>query len=144
MANTKFDSAITWLQGVVSGYQKQVNDLSALPNPDQNKVKACKDRQELCQYILDFMIKSKQQNDALAAKAGSKDTSVKPQNAVQAVSAHSMANSIGKEQLEQIELVLGLEPTISFCRAALILGLPEFGSKETLLGTLKDFVAKRS
>lgn len=73
MANTKFGSAITWLQGVVSGYQKQVNDLSALPNPDQNKVKACKDRQELCQYILDFMIKSKQQNDVLAAKAGSKD-----------------------------------------------------------------------
>jgi len=144
MANTKFDSAIAWLQSVVAGYQKQVNDLSALSNPDQNKVKACKDRQELCQYILDFMIKSKQQNDTLAAKAGSKDASVKPQNAVQAIPARSMANSIGKEQLEQIELVLGLEPTISFCRAALILGLPELGAKETLLGTLKDFIAKRN
>ena len=144
MGNTKFDNAVTWLQGVVSGYQKQVNDLSALPNPDQNKVKACKDRQELCQYILDFMVKSKQQNDSLAAKSSSKDASVKPQNAVQAVSTHSTANSIGKEQLEQIELVLGLEPTISFCRAALILELPEFGPKETLLGTLKDFVAKRN
>ena len=144
MEKTKFDNATAWLQGVISGYQKQVNDLSALPNPDQNKVKACKDRQELCQYILDFMIKSKQQSSSTAAKASPKDDSVKPQNAVQAVSTHPMANSIGKEQLEQIELVLGLEPTISFCRAPLILELPELGPKETLLGILKDFVAKRN
>ena len=55
-----------------------------------------------------------------------------------------MANTIGKEQLEQLELVLGLDATISFCRAALILELPEFGSKEALLGTLKDFATKQS
>ena len=125
MANTKFENATTWLQGVISGYQKQVNDFSAAPNPDTNKIKACKERQELCQYILDFMVKAKQQN------------------APQSISAHSMANTIGKEQLEQLELVLGLDATISFCRAALILELPEFGSKEALLGTLKDFTAKR-
>lgn len=87
---TKFENATTWLQGVVSGYQKQINDFSAVPNPDANKIKAC------------------------------------------------------KEQLEQLELVLGLDATISFCRAALILELPEFGSKEALLGTLKDFAAKQS
>lgn len=52
---TKFENATTWLQGVISGYQKQVNDFSAAPNPDANKIKACKERQELCQYILDFM-----------------------------------------------------------------------------------------
>lgn len=68
MANTKFENATTWLQGVVSGYQKQVNDFSAAPNPDANKIKACKERQELCQYILDFMIKAKQQNDARLLK----------------------------------------------------------------------------
>lgn len=55
-----------------------------------------------------------------------------------------MANTIGKEQLEQLELVLGLDATISFCRAALILDLPELGTKEALLGTLKDFATKRS
>lgn len=144
MANTKFENATTWLQGVISGYQKQVNDFSAAPNPDANKIKACKERQELCQYILDFMVKSKQQNDVMAAKSSSQNTTVKPQNAPQSISAHSMANTIGKEQLEQLELVLGLDATISFCRAALILELPEFGSKEALLGTLKDFAAKQS
>lgn len=141
MANTKFENATTWLQGVISGYQKQVNDFSAAPNPDTNKIKACKERQELCQYILDFMVKAKQQNDVMAAKSSSQNTAVKPQNAPQSISAH---NTIGKEQLEQLELVLGLDATISFCRAALILELPEFGSKEALLGTLKDFVSKRS
>lgn len=90
------------------------------------------------------MIKAKQQNDVMAAKSSSQNTAVKPQNAPQSISAHSMANTIGKEQLEQLELVLGLDATISFCRAALILELPEFGSKEALLGTLKDFVSKRS
>lgn len=108
------------------------------------QIKACKERQELCQYILDFMIKAKQQNDAMAAKTGSQTTAVKPQNAPQSISTHLMANTMGKEQLEQLELVLGLDATISFCRAALILKLPEFESKEALLGTLKDFVAKRS
>lgn len=54
-----------------------------------------------------------------------------------------MANTIGKEQLEQLELVWGLMLQSSFARAALILELPEFGSKEALLGTLKDFAAKR-
>lgn len=142
MANTKFENATTWLQGVISGYQKQVNDFSAAPNPDANKIKACKERQELCQYILDFMVKTKQQNDVMAAKSSSQNTAVKPQNAPQSISAHSMV-LIGKEQLEQLELVLGLDATISFCRAALILELPEFGSKEALLGTLKDFTAKR-
>ena len=63
MANTKFENATTWLQGVISGYQKQINDFSAVPNPDANKIKACKERQELCQYILDFMVKAKQHND---------------------------------------------------------------------------------
>lgn len=144
MANTKFENATTWLQGVISGYQKQVNDFSAAPNPDANKIKACKERQELCQYILDFMVKAKQQNDAMAAKTGSQNTAVKPQNAPQSISAHPMANTIGKEQLEQLELVLGLDATISFCRAALILELPELGSKEALIGTLKDFATKRS
>mgnify|MGYP007016778484 CR=1 FL=1 len=144
MANTKFENATIWLQGVISGYQKQVNDFSAAPNPDANKIKACKERQELCQYILDFMVKAKQQNDAMAAKTGSQNTAVKPQNATQSISAHPMSNTIGKEQLEQLELVLGLDATISFCRAALILELPELGSKETLIGTLKDFVTKRS
>lgn len=138
MANTKFENATTWLQGVISGYQKQVNDFSAAPNPDANKIKACKERQELCQYILDFMIKANQQNDAMAAKSSSQNTAVKPQNATQSISAHSVAN------IEQLELVLGLDATISFCRAALILELPEFGSKEVLLGTLKDFAAKQS
>lgn len=144
MANTKFENATTWLQGVISGYQKQINDFSAAPNPDANKIKACKERQELCQYILDFMIKAKQQNDATAAKTGSQNTAVKPQNAPQSISVHPMANTIGKEQLEQLELVLGLDATISFCRAALILELPELGSKEALIGTLKDFAVKRS
>ena len=65
---TKFENATTWLQGVISGYQKQINDFSAVPNPDANKIKACKERQELCQYILDFMVKAKQQNNAMAAK----------------------------------------------------------------------------
>jgi hypothetical protein len=143
MANTKFENATTWLQGVISGYQKQINDFSAVPNPDANKIKACKERQELCQYILDFMVKAKQQNDVMAAKASSQNTAVKPQNASQSISAHSM-NTIGKERLEQLELVLGLDATISFCRAALILELPEFGSKEALLRTLKDFASKRS
>lgn len=144
MANTKFENATIWLQGVISGYQKQVNDFSAAPNPDANKIKACKERQELCQYILDFMVKAKQQNDVMAAKTGSQNTAVKPQNAPQSISAHSAANTIGKEQLEQLELVLGLDAAISFCRAALILELPELGSKETLIGTLKDFATKRS
>ena len=89
------------------------------------------------------MIKAKQQNDAMAAKTGSQTTAVKPQNVPQSISAHSVANTIGKEQLEQLELVLGLDATISFCRAVLILELPEFGSKDALLGTLKDFTAKR-
>lgn len=44
MANTKFENATTWLQGVISGYQKQINDFSAAPNPDANKIKACKER----------------------------------------------------------------------------------------------------
>ena len=110
----------------------------------QMQIKACKERQELCQYILDFMIKAKQQNDIMAAKSGPQNTAVKPQNAPQSISTHSMANTIGKEQLEQLELVLGLDATISFCRAALILELPEFGPKEALLGTLKDFASKRS
>lgn len=140
---TKFENATTWLQGVISGYQKQINDFSAVPNPDANKIKACKERQELCQYILDFMVKAKQQNNAMAAKTNPQNTAVKPQNAPQSISAHSMA-TIGKEQLEQLELVLGLDATISFCRAALILELPEFGSKEALLGTLKDFATKQS
>nr|DAW42459.1 MAG TPA: hypothetical protein [Bacteriophage sp.] len=144
MANTKFENATTWLQGVISGYQKQVNNFSAAPNPDANKIKACKERQELCQYILDFMVKAKQQNDVMAAKSSSQNTAAKPQNAPQSISAHSMANTMGKEQPEQLELILGLDATISFCRAALILELPEFGSKEALLGTLKDFVSKRS
>lgn len=144
MANTKFENATTWLQGVISGYQKQVNDFSAVPNPDANKIKACKERQELCQYILDFMVKAKQQNDAMAAKTGSQNTAMKPQNAPQSISTRPTSNTIGKEQLEQLELVLGLDATISFCRAALILELPELGSKETLIGTLKDFVTKRS
>lgn len=143
MANTKFENATIWLQGVISGYQKQVNDFSAAPNPDANKIKACKERQELCQYILDFMVKAKQQNNAMAAKSSSQNTAVKPQNAPQSISTHSI-NTMGKEQLEQLELVLGLDATISFCRAALILELPEFGSKEVLLGTLKDFAAKQS
>ena len=92
MANTKFENATTWLQGVISGYQKQINDFSAVPNPDANKIKACKERQELCQYILDFMVKTKQQNDVMAAKSSSQNTAVKPQNAPQSISAHSMAN----------------------------------------------------
>lgn len=79
----------------------------------------------------------------MAAKTGSQTTAVKPQNAPQSISTHLMANTMGKEQLEQLELILGLDATISFCRAALILELPEFGSKEALLGTLKDFTAKR-
>ena len=141
---TKFENATIWLQGVISGYQKQVNDFSAAPNPDVNKIKACKERQELCQYILDFMVKAKQQNDAIAAKTGSQNTTVKPQNAPQSISTHPMPNTIGREQLEQLELVLGLDATISFCRAALILELPELGTKEVLLGTLKDFASKRS
>lgn len=144
MANTKFENATTWLQGVISGYQKQVNDFSAVPNPDANKIKACKERQELCQYILDFMVKAKQQNDAMAAKTGSQNTAVKPQNAPQSILTHSTSNTIGKEQLEQLELVLGLDATISFCRSALILELPELGSKEALIGALKDFATKRS
>lgn len=139
---TKFENATTWLQGVISGYQKQINDFSAAPNPDANKIKACKERQELCQYILSFMVNSKQQNDVMAAKSGSQNAAVKPHNAPQSISAHSMANTIGKEQLEQLELVLGLDATISFCRAALILELPEFGPKEALLETLKDFASK--
>lgn len=141
---TKFENATIWLQGVISGYQKQVNDFSSVPNPDANKIKACKERQELCQYILDFMVKAKQQNDAMAAKTGSQNTAVKSQNAPQSISTHPAANTIGKEQLEQLELVLGLDATISFCRAALILELPEFESKEALLGTIKDFASKRS
>lgn len=144
MANTKFENATTWLQGVISGYQKQVNDFSTVPNPDANKIKACKERQELCQYILDFMVKSKQQNDAMAAKSGPQNTAVKPQNAPTINFSSFNGKYIGKEQLEQLELVLGLDATISFCRAALILELPEFGSKEALLGTLKDFAAKQS
>lgn len=92
MANTKFENATTWLQGVISGYQKQVNDFSAAPNPDANKIKACKERQELCQYILDFMVKAKQQNDVMAAKSSSQNTAAKPQNAPQSISAHSASN----------------------------------------------------
>lgn len=94
MANTKFENATTWLQGVISGYQKQVNDFSAVSNPDANKIKACKERQELCQYILDFMVKAKQQNDIMAAKSGSQNAAVKPQNAPQSISAHSIANKV--------------------------------------------------
>lgn len=88
---TKFENATTWLQGVISGYQKQVNDFSAAPNPDANKIKACKERQELCQYILDFMVKAKQQNDAMAAKTCSQNTAVKPQNAPQSILTHSIS-----------------------------------------------------
>ena len=85
MANTKFENATIWLQGVISGYQKQVNDFSAAPNPDANKIKACKERQELCQYILDFMIKAKQQNDVMAAKSSSQNTAGMPHNQFQLI-----------------------------------------------------------
>lgn len=104
---TKFENATTWLQGVIFGYQKQVNDFSAAPNPDANKIKACKERQELCQYILDFMVKAKQQNDATAAKTGSQNTAVKPQNTPQSISVHPMANNYRQRTVRAIRACFG-------------------------------------
>lgn len=127
---SKYKSATAWLQGVVSGYRKQVEELSKGPEqPDLNKVKLCRERQELCQYILDFMNKAKQANNEPNA-----NTAATAQNAVESKETVSTSNSIGKEQLEEIELILGQESAISFCKAALILNL---GSKDVLVSKIK-------
>lgn len=147
MEKTKFESATTWLQGVIAGYQKQVNDFSSAPNPDQGKIKACKERQDLCQYILDFMVKANQEAKNASKKSesnngSSQNPSTTSQNGSQSISARSMANCMDKQYIEQIELVLGLESAISFCRASLVLDLP-LGSKESLLKTIKDLILKQ-
>lgn len=127
---SKYKSATAWLQGVVSGYRKQVEELSKGPEqPDLNKVKLCRERQELCQYILDFMNKAKQANNE-----SNTNTAVIAQNAVESNQGASAIKYIGKEQLERIELILGEESAITFCKAALILNM---GSKDMLSSRIK-------
>ncbi len=127
---SKYKTATTWLLGVVAGYKKQVEEMSKGPaQPDLNKVKLCRERQEVCQYIFDFMEKAKADHNKETASA-----SVKPQNAVASIQADSVIKTIGKEQLERIELILGEESAITFCKAALILNM---GSKDMLSSKIK-------
>lgn len=131
---SKYKAATAWLQSVTVGYKRQVEELSKGPEkPDLNKVRVCRERSEICQYILDFMEAAKTSGSNANGKENA-NAAVTAQNAVESKRTVSMSNSIGKEQLEEIELILGQESAISFCKAALILNL---GSKDVLVSKIK-------
>lgn len=129
------EEAIVWLQGVVQGYDKQIQKFKD-ESADKEKIAGSENRRKLCKNLLDFVVEYSKKTVAPVNAARS------PQNAPQSISTHTVASSITKDQLEQIELVLGLTVAKDFCRAALVADLPNIGTKEYLTSILRELMQR--
>lgn len=131
------EEAIVWLQGVVQGYDKQIQKYKE-ESVDKEKIAGSEARRKLCKNLLDFVVEYSKKPTTPT------NTAKSPQNALQSIPIRSVTSSITKEQLEQIELVLGLSTAKDFCRAALVADLPSIGTKEYLTSVLKELSGKEN